>query len=128
MLFSSRLTSLALTIAVIIGAPQAMAAGAAPAPAPAAAAPANAANIKAPLPLDDLRTFAEVMDRIMAAYVDPVDDKRHAIVRSRLTPLAREDMVLAGASVRVQGGEDEDRDVRVVVRRRDHGFGWFRGQ
>lgn len=75
MLFSSRLTSLALSIAVIIGAPQAMAAGAAAAPAPVAATPANAANLKAPLPLDELRTFAEVMDRIKAAYVEPVDDK-----------------------------------------------------
>ena len=75
MLFSSRLTSLALTIAVVIGAPLAQAAGAAPAAAPAATAPANAANIKAPLPLDELRTFAEVMDRIKAAYVEPVDDK-----------------------------------------------------
>lgn len=75
MLFSSRLTSLALTIAVVIGAPLAQAAGAAPAAAPAATAPANAANTKAPLPLDELRTFAEVMDRIKAAYVEPVDDK-----------------------------------------------------
>ena len=75
MLFSSRLTSLALTIAVVIGAPLAQAAGAAPAAAPAASAPANAANMKAPLPLDELRTFAEVMDRIKAAYVEPVDDK-----------------------------------------------------
>ncbi|WP_120995046.1 S41 family peptidase [Stutzerimonas urumqiensis] len=32
-------------------------------------------EIKAPLPLDELRTFAEVMDRIKAAYVEPVDDK-----------------------------------------------------
>ena len=75
MLFSSRLTSLALTIAVVIGAPLASAAGAAPAAAPVASAPASAANIKAPLPLDELRTFAEVMDRIKAAYVEPVDDK-----------------------------------------------------
>lgn len=30
---------------------------------------------KAPLPLEELRTFAEVMDRIKAAYVEPVDDK-----------------------------------------------------
>lgn len=28
----------------------------------------------APLPLDDLRTFAEVLERIRAAYVEPVDD------------------------------------------------------
>jgi carboxyl-terminal processing protease len=75
MLFSSRLTSLALTIAVIIGAPLAQAAGAAPAATPAASSAATAPNIKAPLPLDELRTFAEVMDRIKAAYVEPVDDK-----------------------------------------------------
>ncbi|MGH8354426.1 MAG: S41 family peptidase [Pseudomonas sp.] len=30
---------------------------------------------KSPLPLDELRTFAEVLDRIKAAYVEPVDDK-----------------------------------------------------
>ncbi|WP_263147003.1 S41 family peptidase [Pseudomonas sp. RIT-PI-AD] len=30
---------------------------------------------KAPLPLDELRTFAEVLDRVKAAYVEPVDDK-----------------------------------------------------
>lgn len=30
---------------------------------------------KAPLPLEELRTFAEVLDRIKAAYVEPVDDK-----------------------------------------------------
>jgi carboxyl-terminal processing protease len=29
----------------------------------------------APLPLDELRTFAEVMDRIKSAYVEPVSDK-----------------------------------------------------
>ncbi|RAU46604.1 MULTISPECIES: S41 family peptidase [unclassified Pseudomonas] len=75
MLFSSRLTSLALTIAVVIGASQAFAAGAAPTATPAASASATAANAKAPLPLDELRTFAEVMDRIKAAYVEPVDDK-----------------------------------------------------
>ncbi|TRX74641.1 S41 family peptidase [Pseudomonas mangiferae] len=28
-----------------------------------------------PLPLDELRTFAEVLDRVKAAYVEPVDDK-----------------------------------------------------
>ncbi|MGA8134866.1 MAG: S41 family peptidase [Pseudomonas gingeri] len=72
MLHLSRLTSLALTIALVIGAPHAFAAQPAQ-PAPAAAAPAVTA--KAPLPLDELRTFAEVMDRIKAAYVEPVDDK-----------------------------------------------------
>ncbi|SDI38018.1 carboxyl-terminal processing protease [Pseudomonas panipatensis] len=30
---------------------------------------------EAPLPLDELRTFAEVLDRVKAAYVEPVDDK-----------------------------------------------------
>lgn len=70
MLHLSRLTSLALTIALVIGAPLAFADQAAPA-APAA----SAATTKAPLPLDELRTFAEVMDRIKAAYVEPVDDK-----------------------------------------------------
>lgn len=30
---------------------------------------------RAPLPLEELRTFAEVLDRIKAAYVEPVDDK-----------------------------------------------------
>ncbi|MDF2489272.1 MAG: carboxyl-terminal protease [Pseudomonas sp.] len=68
MLQSPRLTSLALTIALVVGAPLALAAEPAAAPAPAASA-------KGPLPLDELRTFAEVMDRIKAAYVEPVDDK-----------------------------------------------------
>ena len=71
MLHLSRLTSLALTIALVIGAPLAFAAQPAPAIAPAG----TAATTKAPLPLDELRTFAEVMDRIKAAYVEPVDDK-----------------------------------------------------
>ena len=64
----SRLNSLALTIALVIAAPLALAAG-------QAAQPVAAASAKAPLPLDELRTFAEVMDRIKAAYVEPVDDK-----------------------------------------------------
>ena len=64
----SRLNSLALSIALVIGAPVAMAAQQSAQPAPAASA-------KAPLPLEELRTFAEVMDRIKAAYVEPVDDK-----------------------------------------------------
>jgi carboxyl-terminal processing protease len=67
MLHLSRLTSLALTIALVIGAPMAFADQTAPS--------AMAATTKAPLPLDELRTFAEVMDRIKAAYVEPVDDK-----------------------------------------------------
>ena len=72
MLQSPRLTSLALTIALVAGAPLALAAEPAAEP---AAAPAPAASAKGPLPLDELRTFAEVMDRIKAAYVEPVDDK-----------------------------------------------------
>lgn len=70
--YLSRLTSLALAIAVVIGAPLAQAAEVKPAP---ATAPAAANTAKAPLPLDELRTFAEVMDRVKAAYVEPVDDK-----------------------------------------------------
>ncbi|MCU9947259.1 S41 family peptidase [Pseudomonas sp. PDM13] len=68
----SRLTSLAMALALIGGASFANAAQE-----PAATAPAQApmANGKAPLPLDELRTFAEVLDRIKSAYVEPVDDK-----------------------------------------------------
>ena len=75
MLHLSRLTSLALTIALVIGAPLAFAAQPAPVAAPAPAPAGTAATTKAPLPLEELRTFAEVMDRIKAAYVEPVDDK-----------------------------------------------------
>jgi len=64
----SRLNSLALTIALVIGSPMVFAAQ-------PVAQPASAASAKAPLPLEELRTFAEVMDRIKAAYVEPVDDK-----------------------------------------------------
>lgn len=35
----------------------------------------TATDTAAPLPLDELRTFAEVLDRIKAAYVEPVDDR-----------------------------------------------------
>ncbi|MDM8348307.1 S41 family peptidase [Pseudomonas sp. sp1636] len=62
-----RLTSLTLALALLGAPPMLQAAEAPPAPA--------SANDKAPLPLDDLRTFAEVLDRIKAAYVDPVSDK-----------------------------------------------------
>ena len=65
----SRLTSLALAIALLGGAPVLHADQAPISPPPAA--DQNAA----PLPLDELRTFAEVMDRIKAAYVEPVTDK-----------------------------------------------------
>ncbi|MEE9103102.1 S41 family peptidase [Pseudomonas nitroreducens] len=62
-----RLTTLTLALLLGVGAAQA-------ADAPAAAAPA-ANGKEAPLPLDELRTFAEVLDRVKAAYVEPVDDK-----------------------------------------------------
>ncbi len=68
--YLSRLTSLAFAIAIVIGSPLAQAAEVKVVPAAAPVAPA-----KAPLPLEELRTFAEVMDRIKAAYVEPVDDK-----------------------------------------------------
>ena len=42
---------------------------------PVAPGAAPAAPASAPLPLDELRTFAEVFDRIKAAYVEPVSDK-----------------------------------------------------
>jgi carboxyl-terminal processing protease len=59
----SRLTSLALAIALIGSS------------ALARAETAPDATPQAPLPLDELRTFAEVMDRIKAAYVEPISDK-----------------------------------------------------
>ena len=61
-----RLTPLALAIGLLFGGP-AMAAN--------DAVETPTATGKAPLPLDELRTFAEVMDRIKSAYVEPVDDK-----------------------------------------------------
>ncbi|MFG0381786.1 S41 family peptidase [Pseudomonas sp. zbq_18] len=61
-----RLTPLALAIGLLFGGP-AMAAN--------EAVEAPTVSGKAPLPLDELRTFAEVMDRIKSAYVEPVDDK-----------------------------------------------------
>lgn len=70
--YLSRLTSLALAIAVVIGAPLAQAAEV---KAATASTPSAANTAKAPLPLEELRTFAEVMDRVKAAYVEPVDDK-----------------------------------------------------
>ena len=75
MLHSPRLTQLALTIALAIGAPLAVAAEPAKPAAVPAPVPATEVTAKSPLPLEELRTFAEVMDRIKAAYVEPVDDK-----------------------------------------------------
>lgn len=61
-----RLTLLALALGLLPGLPAVHA---------DEALAASAASEQAPLPLDDLRTFAEVMDRIRAAYVEPVSDK-----------------------------------------------------
>ena len=61
--YLSRLTSLALAIALLGGS------------ALTQAETAASATPQAPLPLDELRTFAEVMDRIKAAYVEPISDK-----------------------------------------------------
>lgn len=63
-----RLTPLALALGLLLGSPTLLAAED---DVPAVAVD----NGKAPLPLEELRTFAEVMDRIKAAYVEPVDDK-----------------------------------------------------
>lgn len=64
-----RLTPLALALGLMLGSPTLLAAEAVEVPA------VEAVNGRAPLPLEELRTFAEVMDRIKAAYVEPVDDK-----------------------------------------------------
>ncbi|MDO7912060.1 S41 family peptidase [Pseudomonas monteilii] len=71
MLHSPRLSQLALTVALVMGAPALLAAE----PAARVTPSATEATPQGPLPLDELRTFAEVMDRIKAAYVEPVDDK-----------------------------------------------------
>ena len=63
-----RLTPLALALGLLAGSPPLLAAP------EQVAAPATDSG-KATLPLDELRTFAEVMDRIKSAYVEPVDDK-----------------------------------------------------
>ncbi len=64
-----RLTRLALSLALLLGS--------APLLAAEQSAPAieDTETGKAPLPLEELRTFAEVMDRVKAAYVEPIDDK-----------------------------------------------------
>ena len=72
MLHFSRPTALALAIALLIAAPVLQASGKAAENIPA---PALSSDANTPLPLEDLRTFAEIMDRIKAAYVEPVDDK-----------------------------------------------------
>ncbi|MDP3845796.1 MAG: S41 family peptidase [Pseudomonas sp.] len=72
MLHLSRPTSLALAIALLIATPALQASGKAAEKIPA---PVLSSDANAPLPLEELRTFAEIMDRIKAAYVEPVDDK-----------------------------------------------------
>ncbi|MCM2320654.1 carboxyl-terminal processing protease [Pseudomonas linyingensis] len=64
-----RLSALALSLALLGAAPLVQAAE------PAEGADTPAATGKAVLPLDELRTFAEVLDRIKTAYVEPIDDK-----------------------------------------------------
>jgi carboxyl-terminal processing protease len=72
----SRLTSLALALSVLIGASLVQADEPDLLAAASNGETSSAANSnKGPLPLDDLRTFAEVLDRIKAAYVEPVSDK-----------------------------------------------------
>lgn len=66
---------LVLSAALALGAPFLHAAEAptpTPAPAPEPAAETRSNPL---LPLEELRTFAEVLDRIKAAYVEPVNDK-----------------------------------------------------
>lgn len=70
---SARCSSLALALVLGAGLGNAWA-DQAPATLAPIPIPAPLPN-KSPLPLDELRTFAEVMDRIKAAYVEPVDDK-----------------------------------------------------
>ena len=65
-----RLPYLAMVLALWL-APLASQAGEAPAP----AVPPADSSAKGALPLDELRTFAEVLDRIKTSYVEPVDDK-----------------------------------------------------
>ncbi len=64
-----RLSALALSLALLGAAPLVQAAESADGTSPAPLAG------KATLPLDELRTFAEVLERIKSAYVEPIDDK-----------------------------------------------------
>jgi carboxyl-terminal processing protease len=72
MLDTFRPTSLALAIALLIATPVLHATEQA---VQNKAQPAQSSEATAPLPLEELRTFAEIMDRIKTAYVEPVDDK-----------------------------------------------------
>ena len=62
-----RLTPIALALGLLLGSSAVVAEG--------VDTPAAYAQDKAPLPLDELRTFAEVLERIKTAYVEPIDDK-----------------------------------------------------
>ncbi len=62
-----RFSPLALALALLLSSAQSWAETA-----PAATPSDDSAAV---LPLDELRTFAEVLDRIKASYVEPVDDK-----------------------------------------------------
>ncbi|MBF7728542.1 S41 family peptidase [Pseudomonas sp. N040] len=62
-----RLTPLAMSLALLLGSAASQAAETPSSPATSSA--------RGELPLDELRTFAEVLDRIKSAYVEPVDDK-----------------------------------------------------
>ncbi len=66
-IFRTTTQSLALCLA--------LAAGGAHAQSSTPTDPSTSTAARAQLPLDDLRTFAEVLDRIKSAYVEPVDDK-----------------------------------------------------
>ena len=59
------LSALALSLALLGGAPRAQ----------ASETPEAGTAARGTLPLDELRTFAEVLDRIKTAYVEPIDDK-----------------------------------------------------
>ncbi len=67
-----KLSPLFLAFALAAAAPLASAAGK---PAPAAPPAAEDSEATGSLPLDELRTFVEVLDRVKSAYVEPIDDK-----------------------------------------------------
>ena len=64
----TRLASTVLSTLLVLGL---ISSGANAAPSPTALTEAPAET----LPLNDLRTFAEVLERIKTAYVEPIDDK-----------------------------------------------------
>lgn len=68
------LTSLSMCLALLLGSAGSHAAEPPAAPASPTQSSANS-SARGVLPLDELRTFAEVFDRIKSSYVEPVDDK-----------------------------------------------------